>query len=518
MRKTERKPLSFSTTMRNPDRIAGFIECLLPFENQTLTSDVIRKIICRALNKKLYSTVYQVGIPEYKRILNSDDDVYTEEQLNNIINNSPQQHKEAGFEQGWDSRFDTWFKLPMEFGFVFYAMDQPIRVSNTGHMLIDAYKESPSDDRKIQNVFLNAMMKYQTDNPFRRNENSNVPLLLLLNVLNKLKADKTQNGAGVSRQELSLFICWNDSDADALYKKIIQIRNDVGFKGSDEYFYEICLDLLGADESMRKRFKMSQICGEAVDEYIRKMRSTGIISFRGNGRFIDLNTLEEKKIDYVIQNYTAYKKYATCQEFYEYMGTIDSVILDLEKGVKTDTSDIRKAALKKYAQVYPESKVFEELRLLSTKKSSKDDMLKFLKAPTRLEFLTSIALVQHFKGLDVNANYSVDDEGLPTFTAGGDTSDIVCHDDDCDILVEVTLMCGRQDQVNNEIIPIRRHLLEHKKKKENSFSVFIAPRVHADTKEAVEWYKHKDDVDIIPFDIDEFIKKLTSVKKSSQLL
>lgn len=109
------------------------------------------------------------------------------------------------------------------------------------------------------------MMKYQTDNPFRRNENSNAPLLLLLNVLNKLKADKTQNGAGVSRQELSLFICWNDSDADALYKKIIQIRNDVGFKGSDEYFYEICLDLLGADESMRKRFKMSQICGEAVD-------------------------------------------------------------------------------------------------------------------------------------------------------------------------------------------------------------------------------------------------------------
>ena len=184
MRKTERKPLSFSTTMRNPDRIAGFIECLLPFENQTLTSDVIRKIICRVLNKKLYSTVYQVGIPEYKRILNSDDDVYTEEQLNDIINNSPQQHKEAGFEQGWDSRFDTWFKLPMEFGFVFYAMDQPIRISNTGHMLIDAYKESPSDDRKIQNVFLNAMMKYQTDNPFRRNENSNVPLLLLLNVLN----------------------------------------------------------------------------------------------------------------------------------------------------------------------------------------------------------------------------------------------------------------------------------------------------------------------------------------------
>ncbi len=32
---------------------------------------------------------------------------------------------------------------------------------------------------------------------------------------------------------------------------------------------------------------MSQI-NEAVDEYIRKMRITGLISLRGNGRFIDI--------------------------------------------------------------------------------------------------------------------------------------------------------------------------------------------------------------------------------------
>ena len=43
-RKAERKPLSFSTTMRNPDRIAGFLDCLLPYENMILTSDVIEKI------------------------------------------------------------------------------------------------------------------------------------------------------------------------------------------------------------------------------------------------------------------------------------------------------------------------------------------------------------------------------------------------------------------------------------------------------------------------------------------
>lgn len=518
MGKIERKPLSFSTTMRNPARIAGFIECLLPFENKTLTSDVIGQIIHRILNKKLYVTKYQMRNQEYKRIFKSDDEIYTEEQLDDIIDNSPQDHKEAGFDYGWNSRFDTWYKLPMEFGFVFYEMNKPLRISNTGHMLIDAYKENPVNERKIQNVFLNAMMKYQSDNPFRRNANSNVPLLLLLNVLKLLKEDKTQNGAGVSRQELALFICWNDGDAEALYKKIVKIRKAVGFTASDEYFYEICMDLLGADSTKQNRFKMNQIMGEAVDEYIRKMRSTGIISFRGNGRFIDLNMFEIDRIDYVIANYSSYPTFTDKWKFYEYMGTIDTSVLELENAVEIDTTDIRKATLIKYADIYSKDKVYDELKKVCAKKPSTDKMLKFINAPTRLEFLISVALVQHFKSLDVNPNYSVDDEGLPTFTAGGDTPDIICYDSDCDSLFEVTLMCGRQEQVNNEIVPIRRHLLEHKKNRQETFSVFVAPKVHEDAKEIAQWYKYKDEVDIVVCDIGEFISKITSYAKASQFL
>ena len=39
------KPLSFSTTMRNPDRIALFLNQILPFENHILTDDIIMNII-----------------------------------------------------------------------------------------------------------------------------------------------------------------------------------------------------------------------------------------------------------------------------------------------------------------------------------------------------------------------------------------------------------------------------------------------------------------------------------------
>lgn len=79
--------------------------------------------------------------------------------------------------------------------------------------------------------------------------------------------------------------------------------------------------------------------------------------------------------------------------------------------------------------------------------------------PTRLESLISIALKQHFKGLDVQLNYHIDDEGLPAFTVSGGMADIECYDVDCNSVVEVTLMCVR-NQSPNEMPAITRHLQE----------------------------------------------------------
>ena len=39
------------------------------------------------------------------------------------------------------------------------------------------------------------------------------------------------------------------------------------------------------------------------------MRSTGILSLRGNGRFLDFNSFEQKKIDYVLSKYSSIKIY-----------------------------------------------------------------------------------------------------------------------------------------------------------------------------------------------------------------
>lgn len=518
-RKPEPKPLSFSTTMRNPHRIVSFLNALVPFENRVLTHDIIMKIVNNVIRDKLYKPMYITRNPLLKTIYEDESMIFTEEQLSEIIENSPQNHKEAGFDSGWDSRFDTWYKLSMEFGFVSYAINEPIKISNVGHMLIDAYNEESINEEKIQNVFLNSLMKYQTNNPYRKNANENTPLILLLEVLKLLKEDTEENGAGVFRKELSLFICWKDKDSYSLYQKIKEIRRLKKFNYSDEYMYDICLDLLNANSDKKQRFKIEQITGEAVDEYIRKMRSTGIISLRGGGKFIDFNMIEEEKINYILSNYVNQPTFLNKQDYFNYIGTIDFNILNLEKSKIMDIDEIRKKALFKYSEIYSPEEIFSELKKVCNKKESTDLLLRTIPGPARLEFLTSIALVQQFKGLQVNPNYIIDDEGLPTTTALGSLADIVCYEEDCGTLVEVTLMTSKK-QVNDEIIPIKRHLLEFKTKNKvhNSFSIFVAPRVHPDAKDMADWFKHRDNVDILTYNIDEFIGAISENSRISDLL
>ena len=124
MAQAKRKPLSFSTTMRNPARIVCFLDCLLPFENQILTSGLITKIVKLVLNKELYETMYQTRTHSLHEKFENEECQYTDAELVEIMTKSPQDHKEAGFEYGWDSRFDTWYKLPKEFGFIYYEMNR----------------------------------------------------------------------------------------------------------------------------------------------------------------------------------------------------------------------------------------------------------------------------------------------------------------------------------------------------------------------------------------------------------
>lgn len=121
--------------------------------------------------------------------------------------------------------------------------------------------------------------------------------------------------------------------------------------------------------------------------------------------------------------------------------------------------------------------------------------------------------------LIVKPNYKADDEGIPTFTAAGGMADIECFDLDCNPLVEVTLMNGRT-QATNEIPAITRHLNEAIEKYQGIkvFIVFVAPNIHTDTVYMAKFSKWQYHVDILTFNISEFIDKIKSVNSILEML
>ncbi len=83
-----------------------------------------------------------------KEKFDSNEYLFSDEELERIIEISPQQHKEMGFEHGWESRFDTWYKLMCELGFCYYAKDEKILISDSAKMLILAYYDKENDTFK----------------------------------------------------------------------------------------------------------------------------------------------------------------------------------------------------------------------------------------------------------------------------------------------------------------------------------------------------------------------------------
>lgn len=115
---------------------------------------------------------------------------------------------------------------------------------------------------------------------------------------------------------------------------------------------------------------------------------------------------------------------------------------------------------------------------MANKTSSSHNVLKFISAPARLEFLTALAIKSKLPGVEVIPNYPCDDEGLPTSTAGGNNGDIECFETTNSILVEVTMAEGRQ-QTMMEVWPISRHLEEFKTNMSMRIrNVYLSPQVY----------------------------------------
>ena len=497
--KSTYKPLLFTTTMRNPERLKNFLSVLKEFNSEILNDEIIHKVVKKLIKSGLYQTVYE---KRNKTLINK---LYqglelSDEEVEDIINNSPQKHKEAGFKKGWPSRFATWYGFAKELGFVYYEMGETIMFSKVGLKLVD--NEHPEFE---QQVFLNAFAKYQRNNPFRRILNENIPLLLLLEVIKKINDDPDYKGNGITRQEIPLILCWRDSDSDALYLKIKEIRKKYKYVPSDETILEICDELtLGRQRSHKDKTIMK----EYPDDFIRKMKLTGLITIRGFGRFIDINYNEIGKVFRLITKYSKYKKYKTEKEYFDYMSSVDKELISI--GVTQKLSNKKQIQLLlKWTDHYTWKNIKKEMLNLAENKRSNDAILKLISGPMRLEFLTAMAIISQYPKIKLIPNYISDDEGLPSSHAPGNKADLECYESGNCILIEVTLLTGTQQNIR-EMPSITRHLKTIRLINKNSISFFISPRTHEDSILFSSFIKSKDDLDITTMSINELLNKLES--------
>lgn len=504
-RKSEYKPLSFTTTLRNPERIKKFLSVLVEFEGRILTNELIDKIVFKLISQKIYIPNYIQYNKELKEQLNLEENFSDSDTLK-IINNSPQNHKEANFDKGWPSRFDTWYKIIKEFGLAYYSINQYIEISTSGHKLIHSLEQEKSNLE--EQVFLNILVKYQRNNPFRRIKNENVPLILLLNLLQKMNEEYGEKNNGLLIKEIPLLLCWRNNNFEELFQTIINLRKKYNYTVSDEIIYDECKKILNTNNE--KRFKIDHILKESVDDFIRKVKLTGIFSIRGFGRFLDINKNEINKINYILSNYSNYETFDDEYAYYKYMSKIDNKLLNIKEAININDEIKKEKLFEKWVNHFDLLTLTKEIKILAQKnQKSNNEILKFINNSLRLEFLTAMILKKKFKDIKIKPNYKVDDEGIPISFAPGGKADIVCTNNYGNVLFEVTLLTGTAQNIR-EMPAITRHLKESMPEFSKNFAVLVCPKVSSDTNIFSKFIKFKENIDILPISIAEFVNSINT--------
>lgn len=517
------KPLLFTTTMRNPARLKQMLFVLKKFDGQILNDELAQEIVAECIRYGIYRpTKKSDSIKEKWKSTQAgtfSKELLTKRELDFIITHNPQKHKEAGFAKGYPSRFATIFDICKELGLAYYKPGESIKISDLGLHLVDVLSVKEDGNALLieeshpeyeTEVFLQAFAKSQRKNPFVRVLNDNVPLILLLETIKLLNADPEFNGAGISRKELPLLIFWKDNDANALYQRIRRLRQEHRYNPSDEVIIDICIDEIMGGEY--KKFDNKSIIRDYPDEFIRKMRMTGLISLRGGGRFIDINHNEDERVEYVLKHYSAYPHFTDERAYFEYMASIDPNLFAI-KAIEVSANKSEQL-LNNWVSVYSWEAIKNELAILAARRSSSDDVMRILAAPTRLEFLTALAIKSKLPHVRVIPNYAADDTGLPTSTAGGGIGDIECIESPKCILVEVTMAEGRT-QTMMEIWPIERHLTDFKEKyTDEAESIFIAPSIYHDSIKQIKWlaFESEGKNRIRPYKIEDFVSFLETTE------
>lgn len=499
------KSASITTTIRNPQRISDLSEILNEFSGEILNDNTIELIYDKMINTKFTNPTSET-LKSVNEIANANKISFMNAyRLYELGKSTPRNYK--GWDKGLNSRFFTYIEVFLLLGFADLSQNKEIKF----HVNIEKFL---NDDTYRGFCYTNSFAKYQTNNPYKspklKNKVNILPLML-----------RTIEYFGfILDEEISFLCCMKNNDEIILFDYIRKYRlfkSIINFNKSlnkaqkqiriKNYIYRTCLGMLEIENSNSyykcnnkisnecTNFKFKTLLTENPDDIKRKLMHTSLFYEDINNKIvIEDSYLELSK--YIIKKYLKNIDFNNDIDKYStYLSQTDYRIRELfhppeEKDYK----------LKEWYDLIGEKEILKSLSKINNKEEVKHKYLKYTSHPILLEFLTSLLLWREYhNSYEVKPNYKINKEGFPKFTAPAGVPDICVESAKQN--VEVTLMRGR-DQLTNEIPSIFRHASNMGFKK----SIFVAPRIHEDSKLFIEFLFEKKDFNMKPITLTELIE------------
>lgn len=552
-----RKPWSISTTVRNPERLRGFLRVLKTLEGQPFNSDHQLKYQILLIQYKLYKPIQLTREQEeyYKDIEREMPYAVAEEIFN------AQRYQDPAM-RGRNS------VAPMNKMGLCVAKNSAngVRITPLGEYFL-------SDGYDLGKLFFIHFLKWQLPNPdsdgFTEHDGFGIKpfvgTLHLINEVNKKWKALGNDPVGITKEEFALFV-----------PTLIHYRNIVAqAKKLLEYRTGLRARVIEADkrifkEKFRRRFAQDFLKTKATDEVnallknlwdygdnaIRYFRLTRYIYIRGGGFNIDLEPRRMIEIKNILSSDNAAPiAFATSDDYINYLADLNQPMLpwetdiELQNVVKVLMDDIDhfvkdlrsksitvpvfefkniasldRDGLKLYAEdirtyrrklqeleTHFESQYVENIRGYIG--ALRNIHRTVNKKSIELERLTTLAINALNDAVEIRPNYPVGDDNEPTFTAPAGKPDIECFYEAFNSVCEVTMLTDRS-QWYNEGQPVMRHVrdFEDSYPDKRVYCVFVAPRLHQDTIETF-WVAIKHGYrgtrqKIVPLGITQLIKLL----------
>lgn len=421
--------------------------------------------------------------------------------------------------------------------------------------LTEAGKVYIYGDRK-EEIFLRQLLKFQLPSPYHIDAEGTFcikPYLELMRLINDL--------GGLSKNEIAVFVVQltNFSKYDEVRDKIIAFREEVkklrekkiSYKKYvlDTFVKELSVlykeEISGNEISTRESSDVSlnkflttkrANHNDYADASIRYLRATGLFSLNPRTFKIYLIPEKQKDLEYILlQTKRAPEKYEKDEDYENYLfnSTTPGLLTDNKKllvsKILSKSTGVTKDSLllldsEKLKDIYYEA-VEKTLGQLIDKEKIKlrtysefDDIIstfreiedkEIVDPPLFLEWNIWRAFTMLNDG-DIIGNFKVDDDGVPLYTAPGNTPDITCKYRDFETIVEVTMSSGHK-QYEMEGEPVARHYGNHKKTTgKETYCIFIAPKPSEATI-AHYYILHRSNIDfyggkakIIPISLGDF--------------